>query len=247
MKLTLLLPAKDEAENLPGLVRPALEAGYRRVVVCDDGSTDGTAAVAEGLGALVLVHPRNLGLAAALRTLLNWAAENLEDDDLAVFMDADGTMDPRSVAAARALFEGGAEIAIGSRYAPGGGVSGLPAYRAVLSLGARELFRLLHPIPGVRDYTSGYRVYRADFLRRYREAYPDWFAASGFTAQTELLLRARTLVPPPRVEEFPIRIRYEAKRGASKMRVLRTIAEYARLALAPHVEKAARAPRRQSR
>ncbi len=229
MKLALLLPAKDEAENLPGVVRAAFEAGYARVVVCDDGSTDGTAEVAHGLGAEVLRHERNLGLAQALRTLFDFASERLEEDELAVFMDADGTMDPKAaLLGAQLMEERGAEIAIGSRYAPGGGVSGLPLSRSLYSLGARLLFQALHPIPGVRDYTSGYRLYRPAFLRRYREVYPFWFDSPGFTAQTELLLRAHAL--GAKAVEFPIRIAYEAKRGGSKMRVFRTVKEYFLLA-----------------
>jgi dolichol-phosphate mannosyltransferase len=230
VKLALLLPAKDEAENLPRLVPAAFDAGYARVVVCDDGSTDGTAEVAHGLGAEVLRHERNLGLAQAHRTLLDFASEHLGEDELAVFMDADGTMDPKAAfLGAELMEEKGAEIAIGSRYAPGGGVSGLPPSRLLYSLGARLLFQALHPIPGVRDYTSGYRIYRPAFLRRYREVYPRWFDSPGFTAQTELLLRAHAL--GAKAVEFPIRIAYEAKRGASKMRAFRTAREYLLLAL----------------
>jgi dolichol-phosphate mannosyltransferase len=229
MKLALLLPAKDEAENLPRLVPAAFEAGYARVVVCDDGSTDETAEVAYRLGAEVLRHEKNLGLAQALRTLLDFASEGLDGDELAVFMDADGTMDPKAAfLGVRLMEETGADLAIGSRYAPGGGVSGLPPSRALYSLGARLLFQALHPIPGVRDYTSGYRLYRPSFLRRYRKAYPRWFDSPGFTAQTELLLRAHAL--GTKAVEFPIRIAYEAKRGESKMRVFRTAKEYLLLA-----------------
>ncbi|WP_448377603.1 glycosyltransferase [Fervidobacterium sp.] len=223
------MPAKDEAENLPRLIPAALEAGYRRVVVCDDGSEDGTAEVAQSLGAIVLSHPTNLGLAAALRTLLNWAAENLAEDEAAVFMDADGTMDPKAAfVGVERLEAASAQIAIGSRYAPGGRVMGLSPVRQLYSLGARALFRLLHPIPGVRDYTSGYRIYRGDFLKRYQSLYPRWFDSPGFTAQTELLLRAHQA--GARVVEFPITIVYGAKRGRSKMKVARTVKEYVLLA-----------------
>jgi dolichol-phosphate mannosyltransferase len=229
VRLALFLPAKDEAENLLTLVPAAFESGYGRVVVCDEGSGDGTAEVAQRLGAQVLRHERNLGLAQALRTLLDFAAHHLEADELAVFMDADATMDPKAAfLGARLMAEEGADLAVGSRYAPGGGVSGLPLSRALYSLGARLLFQALHPIPGVRDYTSGYRLYRPSFLRRYREAYPYWFDSPGFTAQTELLLRARAL--GAKTVEFPIHIAYEAKRGGSKMRVFRTAKEYLLLA-----------------
>lgn len=211
----LLLPAKDEAENLPSLLQRAKEFGYR-VVVCDDGSTDGTGEVARAHGATVLTHPQNLGLSMALRTLLNWAADHLEDEDWAVFMDADGTMDPKD---ALSLEGRKFDLAVGSRYR--GKVTGLSPWRRLLSAGASLLYRLLFPIPGVTDYTSGYRVYRGKFLKDYRLFYPRWFSQEGFTASTELLLRGRAL--GFQITEFPISIRYEAKRGPSKMRVLKTI------------------------
>jgi len=94
-RLVLFLPAKDEAPNLPDLIRRAWEAGFSHVVVCDDGSQDGTGDVARGLGATVLVHPVNLGLGEALKTLFTWASERLGEEEVAVFMDADGTMDPK--------------------------------------------------------------------------------------------------------------------------------------------------------
>lgn len=223
----LLLPAKDEEAAIGDLVRRGIAAGMR-VVVCDDGSEDGTARKARAAGALVLSHPRNLGLAEAIRTLLNWAADHLEDPDWAVTMDADGTMAPED-ALLLADHLGKAPIVIGSRFAPGGKEEGVPLFRKLLSRGASAYFRLMAGLP-VKDYTSGFRAYRAGFLKAYRKRFPAWFDAPGFSAQTELLLRAGLLMEA-QVVEVGLPFRYDRKEGPSKMRVLRTVREYLRLGL----------------
>ncbi|MFW8121057.1 glycosyltransferase, partial [Klebsiella pneumoniae] len=79
----LLLPAKDEEENLDSLVSRAVALGYR-VLVCDDGSADATAEVAARSGAQVVRHERNLGLAEALRTLFDRFVEEGREGDWAV-------------------------------------------------------------------------------------------------------------------------------------------------------------------
>lgn len=225
-RVWLLLPAKDEEENIGPLVQTARKLGYE-VVVCDDGSLDGTAAVARKAGATVLVHEQNRGLGEAMRTLLDHFLRHGSPGDWAVTMDADGTMDPEEglwlVAAGEAQ---GADLVIGSRYR--GKTAGIPWHRQLLSLGARLFFTLLFPIPGVTDYTIGFRAYRYEFLRRYYLQYPGYFSSQGFTASTEILLLSRRL--RPKVVEVGVRLDYGKKRGGSKMRIWRTLREYVRLA-----------------
>lgn len=222
----LLLPAKDEEENLGSLVSRAVALGYR-VLVCDDGSADATAEVAARSGAQVVRHERNLGLAEALRTLFDRFVEEGREGDWAVVMDADGTMSPEEglalVGMGRRM---GADIVVGSRYR--GGYRGIPLYRQLLSLGARLFFTLVHPVPGVTDYTTGFRAYSHAFLQRYRSLHPRYFATESFAASTELLLRASRL--GAKVVEGAGTVRYDLKRGRSKMRVLRTAKEYLRVA-----------------
>lgn len=222
----LLLPAKDEAENLGPLLERARALGFK-AVVCDDGSSDGTAQVAAEAGALVLRHEENRGLAEALRTLFSWAADHLEDSDVVVTMDADGTMDPaEALPALGALERGEADLVVFSRYRAG---YQAPLSRALLSLGARLVLASRFRIPGITDYTTGFRAYRVGFLRAYRERHPRWFDASGFTAQTELLVKAHRM--GARIAEAPGRVDYGRKRGRSKMRLLKTALEYLSLAL----------------
>lgn len=223
----LLLPAKDEEANLRSLLPQAKALGYE-IVVCDDGSVDGTAKVAKEAGALVIRHPRNQGLGAALATLFDYFLERAPSNSWAVVMDADGTMPLETGLEMVATGDiTHADIVIGSRYR--GSAKGVPFSRWFLSLGARWTFSLLAPIPGITDYTIGFRAYRWPFLWAYRMQYPGYFDARGFSAQTELLLRARSM--RPKVVEVGIHLNYGAKRGRSKMRVTQTAREYLRLAL----------------
>lgn len=230
MKVHLLLPAKDEAQALSRLLPQARQLGME-VVVCDDGSQDGTGEVARKLGALVLAHGTNRGLAEALRTLFRWAVDHLENHQVVLTMDADGTMPLEGgEKVVEALLLTGSDIAIGSRFRPGGGEVGVPPLRRALSLGARWYLSLTAGIPGVSDYTTGLRAYRVGFLRQYEEVFPFYFRSKGFSAQTELLVRAYHRLGA-RVVEVGVPILYHEKAGASKMRVLRTAKEYLHLGM----------------
>jgi dolichol-phosphate mannosyltransferase len=101
----------------------------------------------------------------------------------------------------------------------------------VLSVGVGWLLRLRFGLPGVRDYSCGYRAYRASLLQRAMAAYGDRFIeARGFVVMTELLVKLAPL--RPRIVEIPLDLRYDRKIGASKMPTARTIAGYLRLACA---------------
>ena len=122
------------------------------------------------------------------------------------------------------LVREGADVVIASRYRPGSYVRGVRFHRKLLSLAARTLFQTLFPIRGVRDYTSGYRAYRAGVLRDAFERYGDDLVdQKGFQCVVDLLLklRRRGLI----FREVPLILRYDFKRGASKMNVGRTVAQ----------------------
>ncbi|MDR7415139.1 MAG: glycosyltransferase [Armatimonadota bacterium] len=230
----VLLCAYNEAENLPGLLAD-LEAVARRlplrVLVVDDGSEDGTGEVARGRPGLypleVVSHGHNRGLGAALRTGLTAILDRCRDGDVVVTMDADGSHRPAQIPQLVEALRQGADVVIASRYRQGSRVLGVPFLRRLLSLGARAVLSLRFPFPGVRDYTSGYRAYRAGLLRRAWERYREgWIRSSGFAAAAEILLTLRPFRPV--VREVPLDLRYDLKRGVSKLPPLRTIRHYLR-------------------
>jgi dolichol-phosphate mannosyltransferase len=244
--LAVVLPALDEAGALPGLLRRLLAAGGPglAVIVVDDGSRDGTANVAAGwrsqLPRLKVVrHDRNRGLGAALVTGWRTALEALPDQGIIVTMDADGTHDPALLPDLVSLVRGGADVAIASRFAPGGGEMGLSLPRRAFSLGARLVLSALRPIPGVRDYTCGYRAYRAGLLRRALEVHGPvgLVSSSGFACTAEVLLKLAGL--GGRCAEAPMVLHYEQKAGRSKMRVGRTLLGYVQLLRATRIRRPA--------
>lgn len=234
----IVLPAFNEAQGLPPLLdaldRTRAGAPWRAVVV-DDGSTDGTAAAAREASArlpLTLVeHPENRGLGAALRTGLEYACREAAAGDVVVTMDADNTHRPEQIPAMLGAVAAGADVVIASRYVHGARQAGVPAHRTLLSAGVGLLLRLRFGLPGVRDYSCGYRAYRAALLQRALAAYgPTLIEGRGFVVMTELLVKLSPL--RPRIVEVPLDLHYDRKVGGSKMPAARTIAGYLRLVLA---------------
>jgi dolichol-phosphate mannosyltransferase len=237
-RVWIVLPAYNEAAGLPHLLR-AIEAAGRgawQVVVVDDGSRDGTGDAARAFGGRVpvhvLTHRENRGLAAAMRTGLEHACRAAAPADVIVTMDADNTHRPEQIPQMLAALRGGADVVIASRYARGARQAGVPAHRALLSGGVGRLLRLRFGLPGVRDYSCGYRAYRAALLQRALAACGAGFIESrGFVVMTEILVKLARFAPV--IAEVPLDLRYDRKAGASKMPAARTIAGYLRLILSP--------------
>jgi dolichol-phosphate mannosyltransferase len=225
----VLLPAYREAENLPPLLSDLRDTFARwrgaprlHVVVVDDGSDDATADAAvsvEDAPVTLVRHDRNRGLGAAMRTGIEHVLARAVDDDLLVTMDADHTHPPEAIPGMADLAVSGAEIVIASRYQRGAEIHGLVAWRRWLSHGASAVFRAMFPC--ARDYTCGYRAYRVSLLRWGAAHYGrNFLNQPGFSVMVDLLLKLRRHAH--RIEEVPLVLRYDRKRGASKMKVAKT-------------------------
>lgn len=228
----VVLPAYNEAESLktllPDLTSNLSEGwmGYRMYIV-DDGSSDKTGAIVKKFSdsnITLLTHKRNQGLAETINTGFQVALAGSGDDDIIVTMDADSTHLPGLILRMVRLIKEGNDIVISSRYAPGARVKGVPLFRRALSYCSNLVFRLLFPIPGVKDYTCGYRAYRAgllkDAVKRYGKKFID---QKGFSCMVDILLKLRSF--DPIVTEVPMILRYDLKPGKSKMNIGNTIGE----------------------
>lgn len=236
----VVLPAFNEAGAIGSLLTRLAEVRQRhqlplRLLVVDDGSTDQTADAVrghQGVPVALATHPENRGLAEALRTGLTTALRQAGDEAIIVTMDADNTHDPSLIPQMISVINHGFDVVIASRYQPGVRLVGLPWHRRLLSRGASGLFRWLRPIPGVRDYTSGYRAYRVGPLR---QVFDQWgsqmLRQSGFACMAELLFRLQRVQAT--MAEVPLILRYDQKVGRSKLPVRRTIQETLGLLLGP--------------
>lgn len=207
-----LLPTIDERPNLEALLPAVLEAlPDALVLVVDDGSRDGTPELAEAMGretgrVEVLRRGRRLGLGSAYRAGFRFALERPAIQQV-VQMDADGSHQPHHL---RAIVSADADLVIGTRYMPGGGVEGWAAHRRALSRFAGAYARAVTGVP-VADPTSGYRCFR----RRALEAIgPDAIRSDGYAFLVETAFR--TWQAGFRIAETPI-VFVERVHGQSKL------------------------------
>jgi dolichol-phosphate mannosyltransferase len=215
----LVLPTYNEAENIRPLVRaavPQLEASglEHRILIVDDNSPDGTGQIADELAAEldsveVLHRPGKQGLGraylAGFEMALNGGA------DLVMEMDSDFSHDPKDLPRLIAAAKGeAADLVLGSRYVPGGGVTRWGRLRRLVSRGGSAYARWLLGVP-VRDLTGGFKC----FNRRVLEAIDlGDVHAEGYTFQIELTYKA--IKAGFTVAEVPILFR-EREVGSSKM------------------------------
>jgi dolichol-phosphate mannosyltransferase len=232
----IVLPTYDERDNLPVVVGRLLQIPGLRVLVVDDGSPDGTGAIAAGLAAadqrVKVLHrsgPRGLGL-----SYIDGMQHALRTDATHVCqMDADLSHDPADVPR---LVEAAqhADLVIGSRYVHGGRVENWPLRRIILSGFANRYVRAITRLP-INDCTSGFRCWRRDALERIRF---EGIRSEGYAFLVELAWEA--VCAGCRVAEVPITF-VERREGASKISsgvILESALLPWRLAARPRVRRA---------
>ncbi len=211
----VVLPTYDEAENIEPIARAILAAAPAvSLLVVDDGSPDGTGELADALAAAdprIRVHhrPAKQGLG---RAYLDGFRVALDAGATAVVqMDADFSHDPAALPGLLAALEdGSADLVIGSRYTPGGGVVDWGIGRRLISRMGSLFARIVLHLP-VHDLTGGFKAWRATTLA----AIPfSGVHAGGYVFQIEMTFRADRL--GARIREVPITFR-DRRVGASKM------------------------------
>src|SRR4051795_1817133 len=212
----LVLPTYNEAENLERIVRASLPELARatpdhHILVVDDGSPDGTGEIADRLAAElgpveVLHRTAKEGLGRAY--LAGFERALASGADLVLEMDSDFSHDPKDLPR---LIEASrdADLVLGSRYVPGGGVVDWGLSRRLLSRGGSWYARRILGIP-IRDLTGGFKCFRRQVLEKLDLGGID---AYGYGFQIELTYRAITA--GFRVREIPITFR-ERQKGTSK-------------------------------
>jgi dolichol-phosphate mannosyltransferase len=214
VRTVVVLPTYNEAENIEDVLRRARTAvPSAGILVVDDSSPDGTAKIVEELAdeigdVQVLRRPAKAGLGSAYR--FGFAAAMDEGADVLVEMDSDLSHDPADLPALLAAVEHGADLAIGSRYVPGGRIPNWSWRRKMLSRwGNRYAAGMLGL--AVNDATAGFRAYRATALERIDLSR---IRADGYGFQIEMTYRL--VQRGGRVVEVPIAF-VDRRRGSSKM------------------------------
>jgi len=241
----LILPAYNEEksfvklfEKVDNFFKNDIKQDYR-IVVCDDGSRDKTSSMLEDykntLPLTVLTHKINRGLGETIRDLFEWVAENTNDEDIIVRMDCDDTHEPHFIKGLLDKIEEGCDVVIASRFVEGGGAHGLKGYKNFLSQCAQIFMRTLFPIDGLKEYSSGYRAFKASAIKFAIQTYGNAFIqlkGLGFTCTLEKVVKFKMI--GAKFGEAPMVLRYDQKVSESKMVSSITTFGYFTLALLYH-------------
>lgn len=208
----VVIPTYNERETIGTVVERVLHGTDVDILIVDDGSPDGTGAIADALSAgserVSVIHRESKGgLGSAYRAGLGRGLD--QGYDILVEMDADLSHLPEQLPDLLAATHN-ADLVVGSRYVPGGEVENWPWHRRALSKGGNRYVQAVTGIP-VRDATSGFRAYRREVLEEIGLAS---LRSEGYSFQLETALR--TWWDGFRITEVPIRF-VERRHGASKI------------------------------
>ncbi|RMF96076.1 MAG: glycosyltransferase family 2 protein [Candidatus Schekmanbacteria bacterium] len=236
----IILPSYNEEEALPILLEKIKETskGFEddyKVVVVDDGSSDNTQAILENfkkkIPLEIIRHTKNLGLGKALFNGIKKVVVEASNGDVVITLDADNTHPPTLFKEMiTKLREENNQIVIASRYEKGGEEVGLSLFRKILSRSASIIIKAGFDVGNAKDCTCGFRAYDAGILKKGLEIYGDkLIEESSFVCMAELLVKLSHI--GAKVSEVPLILRYDLKKGSSKMKYIYTIWRYFNLVI----------------
>ena len=196
MKITVGIPAYNEEKNIAKII-VQLKKMVDQIIVCDDGSTDSTAAIAESLGATVIRHTKNSGYGMSIKSIFLKAREL--NVDVLVTIDADGQHKIEDVNnITKPIIDGQADISIGSRFLKED--YNTPSYR---KFGVKVITKVTNSSLSekVTDAQSGFRAYNNKVLQSLTPS------DSGMGISTEILIKSSNL--GLKIAEVPTEIQYE--------------------------------------
>jgi dolichol-phosphate mannosyltransferase len=223
----VIVPAYNEEQDLPALL-PKIHAVLQerkykhRIVVVNDGSMDRTAQILDefqqSLPLDVVTHPINRGLGETERDGFEYVAMHSSPQDMIARVEADNTHEPVYIFDLLAKLEEGYDVVNTSRFQPGGGQIGVDGYRAFISRAANWFMHFVFRIQNTRDYSCGYRAYRAQVIQDAIRIFGNNFIqlrGLGFTSTLEMIVKLHIL--GAKFVEVPFVLRYDQKVGYSKM------------------------------
>lgn len=241
-KLYVMLPCYNEEENIGVLIdkwlaeeKKLISLHYSlKIVGIDDKSTDHTLSIlcqkkVEHDNILIISHDKNFGLGGGVQTAFLLFLNEGNKNDYCVLMDGDNSHDPKYIFSMLEKIAD-CDCVIASRYCAESLTKGVPFYRMLLTYFAKLYYKILLHVPRVNDYTCGYRLYRYEILQKAYEKYGvNFVTRKSFACMMEVLYKLHLV--GCRFEEVPFELRYDEKKGQSKMRLLSTIKESVTTAL----------------
>lgn len=243
----IILPAYNEENNIKKLLRKITyyqeDAGVDnyQIVVVNDGSTDNTLKILldyekNKFPLKVINHANNMGLGETINTGFKYISEISNEQDIVIVMDADDTHTPGLIYRMINKIREGFDVIIASRFHRESRIYGLSSKRKILSWCASIIFRIVMPIKGVKDYTCGYRAYKAYVIKNAFKKYEEKFIdQQGFQAMVDILLKLRPMNFI--FGEVPFILRYDFKESTSKMKVKQTIINTIKLLIKRRFER----------
>ena len=235
-KIFYILPCYNESLNLNKLLKDfsnffKSKKVLVKIIIVDDGSGDNSIKVInkfqknnfyKNVSIKILKHKKNMGLGKALKTGFEYCFAKGKNDDILVSMDTDNshTVNLSYKMVNKIIFDT-YDVVIASRYKKNSKIAGLNIMRKFLSFGAALLYKIFFPITNVSDYTSGFRAFKLGPIKNAWAQNKKFFSEKGFSASADILLKLYKY--RLKFFELPIDLRYDLKKGESKMKVINTI------------------------
>lgn len=203
-----------------------------RVLIIDDCSKDNTAELWSELKNEFTSfpleyyrHPENRGLTGGINTAFEKYLADMQTSKPALaygLMDGDNSHPPFFLPEMVKKICEGYDVVIASRFRAGARIEGVVWWRQILSFGLTCLFKIIRNVPGVRDYSCGYRLYSPAIVEKVKKRFPnDVVFEKSFASMVEILLRCD--MEGALCSEVPFLLRYDLKLGESKMPFKKTI------------------------
>jgi dolichol-phosphate mannosyltransferase len=237
-KFFYILPSYNESLNLYELLSNFKNFYNNKkanviIVIIDDGSNDNSLSIikkftkknkTKKFSVKTLIHKKNLGLGRALKTGFEYCFLKGNNNDILITMDTDNSHTVSlSYKMAKQILLNKKDIVIASRYQLTSKTKGLNKLRKILSFGAAILYKIFFPIKNIKDYTSGFRAFRLGKIKNVWKIDKKFFSEKGFSASADILLKLYKDKNKIRFSELPINLRYDLKKGESKMKIFKTI------------------------
>jgi dolichol-phosphate mannosyltransferase len=234
-----ILPCFNEEKNIVSLLNN-IHQFYKKkkiefhIIVINDGSSDRTYYHCKIIknkitNVITLInHKKNLGLGKALKTGFNYVLKISKPNDIIITLDSDNSHTAQNSYDLLIKIYKGYDMVIASRYTSQSKIHGLNLLRKILSIMSSIIFKIAFTIKNVNDYTSGFRAFKVKKIRNIMLK-KNFFTEKGFSVTADILLKLYLNNKNLLFAEVPLILRYDKKKGDSKMKIIATIIQNLKL------------------